>query len=268
MDRHVRAIVSHRLPNAEELKAGCGDWLECCQAYIHKDECLTTQPLEPCPKCLDSKALTKWKDAEVSCGRCGFNAPFDVWQSRACISPASAALVVDAETEFDAWWDEYQRPWLPDGISGYSHARAAWIAAHEAAAPQQSDDAPASSPDYEKGFEAGCAFTVATLEDNLWHLNYVFDGRECCRRCALVKPAEGWARPCKGPHELSLRAVVPNTAASVEQSDAAKLAAAEIAQLEKPNHTAEAVAMQDCDICNAYRQKIAAIIERHFEGAR
>lgn len=39
MDRHVRAIVSHRLPNAEELEAGCGDWLECCQAYTHADDC-------------------------------------------------------------------------------------------------------------------------------------------------------------------------------------------------------------------------------------
>lgn len=39
MDRGVRAIVSHRLPNAEELNAGCGDWLECCQAYIHKKNC-------------------------------------------------------------------------------------------------------------------------------------------------------------------------------------------------------------------------------------
>lgn len=86
------------------------------------------------------------------------------------------------------------------------------------AAPQQSDDAPASPPDYEKGFEAGCAFTVATLEDNLWHLNYVFDGRECCKRCALIKPVEGWTRPCNGSHELSLRAVAPNAAAPVEQS--------------------------------------------------
>lgn len=39
MDRGVRAIVSHRLPNAEELNAGCGDWLECCQAYIHAEGC-------------------------------------------------------------------------------------------------------------------------------------------------------------------------------------------------------------------------------------
>lgn len=43
MDKGVRAIVSHRLPNAEELNAGCGDWLECCQAYIHADECPARQ---------------------------------------------------------------------------------------------------------------------------------------------------------------------------------------------------------------------------------
>lgn len=42
MDRGVRAIVGHRLPNAEELNAGCGDWLECCQAYIHAEGCTAT----------------------------------------------------------------------------------------------------------------------------------------------------------------------------------------------------------------------------------
>lgn len=42
MDRGVRAIVSHRLPNAEELNTGCSDWLECCQAYIHADDCLVS----------------------------------------------------------------------------------------------------------------------------------------------------------------------------------------------------------------------------------
>lgn len=41
MDRGVRAIVSHRLPNAKELEAGCGDWLECCQAYIHAEGCVS-----------------------------------------------------------------------------------------------------------------------------------------------------------------------------------------------------------------------------------
>lgn len=57
MDRHVRAIVSHRLPTAEELEAGCDEWLECCEAYIHRDNCMTTKPqsttegLEPCPFC-------------------------------------------------------------------------------------------------------------------------------------------------------------------------------------------------------------------------
>lgn len=39
MDRSVRAIVNHRLPTVEELNAGCGDWLECCQAYIHAGDC-------------------------------------------------------------------------------------------------------------------------------------------------------------------------------------------------------------------------------------
>lgn len=31
--------------------------------------------------------------------------------------------------EFERYWDEYQRPWLPNGIAGYEHAKKAWRAA-------------------------------------------------------------------------------------------------------------------------------------------
>lgn len=43
----------------------------------------------------------------------------------------------DEETEagFDAWWDEYQRPWLPNGVGGYEHAKAAWMAASASTPP-------------------------------------------------------------------------------------------------------------------------------------
>lgn len=40
----------------------------------------------------------------------------------------------------------------------------------------------------------------------LGHVDFLFDGTPCCRVCGLVRPAEGWTRPCKGPSELSLRA--------------------------------------------------------------
>lgn len=53
-----------------------------------------------------------------------------------------------------------------------------------------------------------------------------------------------------------------------ESSTSARAAAEEIALLEKPNHSNEFIASHDCDICNTYRQKIAAIIQRHHEGAR
>lgn len=46
---------------------------------------------------------------------------------------------------------------------------------------------------------------------NFGHVDYVFDDMPCCKRCGLVRPAEGWARPCKGPSELSLRTTEPQS---------------------------------------------------------
>lgn len=37
------------------------------------------------------------------------------------------------------------------------------------------------------------------------HIDFVFDGMDSCKVCGLVRPAEGWTRPCKGRVELSLR---------------------------------------------------------------
>lgn len=44
-------------------------------------------------------------------------------------------------------------------------------------------------------------------------------------------------------------------------------AAAEIAALEKPNHSNGFIAQSECDICQAYTAKIAAIITKHLRGA-
>lgn len=49
------------------------------------------------------------------------------------------------------------------------------------------------------------------------HVDFVFDGMECCRTCGLVKPHDGWKKPCKGPTELTLRSPVPD---AVPQSEA------------------------------------------------
>lgn len=40
----IKEIVSHRLPNARELNAGCSDWLDCCNAYVHRKGCATGKP--------------------------------------------------------------------------------------------------------------------------------------------------------------------------------------------------------------------------------
>jgi len=32
------------------------------------------------------------------------------------------------DEQFDAWWDEYQKPYLPNGCAGYEAAKAAWMA--------------------------------------------------------------------------------------------------------------------------------------------
>lgn len=74
----------------------------------------------------------------------------------------------------------------------------------------------APADEYEKGFAEGGAFAVAAIRDNLGHLRYVFDGIECCKWCALVWPADGWKKWCKGPHELSLRATATSSAAQSE----------------------------------------------------
>lgn len=37
------------------------------------------------------------------------------------------------------------------------------------------------------------------------HIDFTFDNMQCCKVCGLVRPAEGWTRPCKGPTEISLR---------------------------------------------------------------
>lgn len=62
------------------------------------------------------------------------------------------------------------------------------------------------SDEYAEGFENGCAFTVAAFLENLGHLNYIFDGLNCCKICGLVKPAEGWKKQCKGPTGLRIDA--------------------------------------------------------------
>lgn len=31
------------------------------------------------------------------------------------------------------------------------------------------------------------------------HVDYIFDGMNCCKVCGLVRPHDGWVRPCKGP---------------------------------------------------------------------
>lgn len=41
------------------------------------------------------------------------------------------------------------------------------------------------------------------------HVDFFFDGTDCCKICGLVRPAEGWTRPYKGPSELSLRDTAP-----------------------------------------------------------
>lgn len=38
------------------------------------------------------------------------------------------------------------------------------------------------------------------------HVDFVFDNLPCCKVCGLVKPHDGWKKPCKGPTRLSLRA--------------------------------------------------------------
>lgn len=51
------------------------------------------------------------------------------------INRAASTTAPDGEREFDAWWDEYQRPWLPNGVSGYEHAKRAWLAAQATTPP-------------------------------------------------------------------------------------------------------------------------------------
>lgn len=72
----------------------------------NEQQSTTKEPLEPCPKCNDNEALKielagpPLRPKYVRCGRCGFNAPFDTWQSR----PVSALVdsEVAAQRAFDA----------------------------------------------------------------------------------------------------------------------------------------------------------------------
>lgn len=122
MDRGVRAIVSHRLPNAEELNAGCSDWLECCQAYIHKSGCAampteTTLPaekvaLEPCPFCGGKAAWgegeqkTRYGNEQAYCTNCyAMTAPEGTkakaarsWNTRTTAQPTPASATEERTT--------------------------------------------------------------------------------------------------------------------------------------------------------------------------
>ena len=92
---------------------------------------------------------------------------------------------------------------LSPSVAGSGMARCGCKCTFPAASPKVQ-----AGPEYDTGFEAGGAFAITTIEENMGHLRYTFDGMECCKWCALVWPANGWQKWCKGPHGLSLRAPV------------------------------------------------------------
>lgn len=106
-----------------------------------------TQELKPCPWCNGAAMLrNKLEDGRKRDGKtlywimcpasltttCRVSA-----KTRLCDTPQEAATLwntrapVDSQGagDFETWWDEYQRPWLPNGIAGYKHAKKAWTAA-------------------------------------------------------------------------------------------------------------------------------------------
>lgn len=93
--------------------------------------------------------------------------------------------------------------WLSREDSGdVEQLQRCWLAAR---AVSPSVDA---AKQWQQGFEAGCAFAIAADQENLGHLRYMFNGRECCKKCGLVWPANGWKKPCKEKlPEISLRSV-------------------------------------------------------------
>jgi hypothetical protein len=54
-----------------------------------------------------------------------------------------------------------------------------------------------------KDFGRMAEATAESLERE--HVDFVFDGMDCCAVCGLVKPHDGWKKPCKGAAKLSLR---------------------------------------------------------------
>jgi len=68
------------------------------------------------------------------------------------------------------------------------------------------------SAEYEKGFEDGAAFTLATLKENMGHLDTRTAGADYfhCHLCGIVKPHDGWKKQCPQVlPEITMRAAAP-----------------------------------------------------------
>lgn len=141
----------------------------------------TGEQLLPCPKCLDTLALTKWKDAEVSCGRCGFNAPFDVWQSRGVGAvPADEDLVrrADVVQMLDVCTCGSGPGFRPVGMRYHAATCQTHLATFARALPAATTSTPAAQPETEKCEKCGAKRRL---------------GKSVCGWCAAVEstaPAE------------------------------------------------------------------------------
>lgn len=97
--------------------------------------------------------------------------------------------------------DEYAKELKPDGSSFSVMKREVVIRMLRELVPALQSLAASGEggeqSEYEKGFEAGGAFAYAVLIDPA-HVDFVHGGFNCCKVCGLVRPADGWKKPCSG----------------------------------------------------------------------
>jgi len=183
----------------------------------------------------------------------GFNHAIGFAQEQLRNLPSVPATTVDAEwqTALDDLRDvlEYVR-------NDTSYAKGLRlvdaISKHLAAAP--ADEVELVSAEYEKGFEDGAAFTLATLKENMGHLDTRTAGADYfhCHLCGIVKPHDGWKKRCPQVlPEITMRAAAP-----ADAGEAMKAALMEIAGGYHMDTCSKLLADLACD-CHVATARIA-----------
>lgn len=82
-----------------------------------------------CWHCGDVLAWT----SKPRCETCPDECDIEGCEAFGCDTAAPAVAGPTEDADFDSWWDKYQEPHLPNGLSGYGAAKDAWLAARIAA---------------------------------------------------------------------------------------------------------------------------------------